>query len=148
MGSREALGVMVKLAGDAVLSLPDASGVTPLMYACAYGNEILTKYLLKKKVMMIIIILCSTSHYPNSAQANGSDRDIQGKTALHWAAECPQVTIMTAFFTGDLHIDICIITAFCLLCTSKLRKAGQRRQSATNLFQRKKLSCLEWGLNL
>ena len=50
MGAREALGVMVKLAGAAVLSLPDASGVTPLMYACAYGNETLTKYLLKKKV--------------------------------------------------------------------------------------------------
>ena len=50
-GSRESLAVMVKLAGDAVLSLPNAStGMTPLMYACGYGNDILTKYLLKKKV--------------------------------------------------------------------------------------------------
>lgn len=50
VGSRELLGVMIKLAGDTVLSLPDARGVTPLMYSCAYGNEGLTKYLLKKKV--------------------------------------------------------------------------------------------------
>ena len=26
-----------------------------------------------------------------SVQVEVSDRDIQGKTALHWAAECPQV---------------------------------------------------------
>ena len=51
VGAQEALGAMVKLAGGAVLSLPDASGVTPLMYVCAYGNETLVKYLLKKKVV-------------------------------------------------------------------------------------------------
>ena len=51
VGAQEVLGAMVKLAGGAVLSLPDASGVTPLMYACAYGNETLVKYLLKKKVV-------------------------------------------------------------------------------------------------
>ena len=34
-----------------VLSLPDASGVTPLMYACSNGNETLAKYILKKKVI-------------------------------------------------------------------------------------------------
>ena len=50
-GSRESLAVMVKLAGDAVLSLPNAiSGMTPLMYACLYGHDTLTKYFVKKKV--------------------------------------------------------------------------------------------------
>ena len=29
-----------------------------------------------------------------SAQVNGADHDMQGKTALHWAAECPQVIIV------------------------------------------------------
>jgi ankyrin repeat protein len=71
-GSRESLAVMVKLAGDAVLSLPNAiSGMTPLMYACLYGHDTLTKYFVKKKV-------------------NGGDRDVEGKTALHWAAQCTQ----------------------------------------------------------
>ena len=50
-GSRESLGVMVKRAGDAVLSLPNSiSGMTPLMYACLYGHDSLTKYFVKKKV--------------------------------------------------------------------------------------------------
>ena len=39
---------MVNLAEGDVFSLPDASGVTSLMYACAYGNEMLVQYLLKK----------------------------------------------------------------------------------------------------
>ena len=50
LGAQEVLDVMVKMVGVAILSLPDASGVTPLMYACVYGNETLVKYILKKKV--------------------------------------------------------------------------------------------------
>ena len=43
----------MKVAGDVVLSLPNSSnGMTPLMYACGYGNDILTKYLMKKKVFL------------------------------------------------------------------------------------------------
>ena len=53
-GSRESLSVMVKVAGDAVLSIPNATtGMTPLMYACVYGNHILSKYLMKKKARIV-----------------------------------------------------------------------------------------------
>ena len=49
--SKEPLVAITKVVGGGeVLDLPDGQGLTPLMYACSYGNEENVKFLIKKKV--------------------------------------------------------------------------------------------------
>ena len=50
LDSEETLDIFAELVGLEVLDLADAKGLTPLMHACAHGNEKTVKYLIKKKV--------------------------------------------------------------------------------------------------
>ena len=50
LDSEETLAVFAELVGPEVLNLADTKGLTPLMHACAHGNEKVVKYLIKKKV--------------------------------------------------------------------------------------------------
>eukprot|EP00731_Ephydatia_muelleri_P031646 Em0023g153a len=67
LDSEETLAIFAELVGLNILDLVDTKGLTPLMHACAHGNEKTVKYLIKKKVD---VRAC----------------DMEGKSCLHWAA--------------------------------------------------------------